>query len=149
VQVADTTPLLRDADFTESEHNRDPFRSFEAELKPKVLHIAQRAVMMPRTPIESMRLIAIIMGLEQPRAMLVDERGVGYVTTRGDFIGREEVVQGGGPEGLPVTLNWRIERIRAQEVVLSREDPSAPGRPALMRVIPLRDPEETTEGSES
>jgi type IV pilus assembly protein PilP len=135
----DPMATMRDADFTESEHNRDPFRSFAAEFRPKVAQVAQRAVLMPNTPIESMRLIAIVMGLSQPRAMLTDEKGVGYVTSRGDFVGRADVVQGGGPEGLPVTLNWRIERIRDNEVVLSREDPSAPGRPPLTRVIPLHE----------
>lgn len=132
---------FRDADFAESEHNRDPFRSFEADFKLKAPQVAQRAVIMPNTPIDGMRLIAIVMGLSQPKAMLVDEKGVGYVTTRGDFVGRADVVQGGGAEGLPVTLNWRIERIRDNEVVLLREDPSAPGRPPLTRVIPLHDEE--------
>lgn len=129
----------RDTDFVESERNRDPFRSFANELRSKVPLTAQRAVIMPNTPIDSMRLIAIITGISQPRAMLVDEKGVGYVTARGDFVGRADIVQGGGSESLPIALNWRVDRIRENEVVLAREDPSAPNRPPLTKVIPLRE----------
>ena len=52
---------------------------------------------------------------------------------------KQKLSQGGGSESLPVALNWRVDRIRPGEVVLAREDPSAPGRPPLTRVIPLRD----------
>ncbi|MDB4976362.1 MAG: hypothetical protein JWN48_4703 [Myxococcaceae bacterium] len=149
--TADTRPLqaelavraYRDSDFAESEQNRDPFRSYANELRMKAPVVAQRLVLMPDTPVEEMKLIAIISGIEQPRAMIVDKRGVGYVTTRGDFVGKADVVGGGGSESLPVALNWRIDRIRVDEVVLAREDPSAPNRPPLTRVIPLHDEEPT------
>lgn len=132
-------PTYRDTDFVESERNRDPFRSFFSELRGKTPIVAQRAVIMPNTPIDAMRLIAIISGINQPRAMLVDEKGVGYVTARGDFVGKADVVQGGGSENIPIALNWRVDRIRDNEIVLAREDPSAPNRPPLTKVIPLRD----------
>jgi type IV pilus assembly protein PilP len=134
-----SVPTYRDSDFVESDRNRDPFRSFANELKAKMPIVAQRAVIMPNTPIDAMRLIAIISGINQPRAMLVDEKGVGYVTARGDFVGRADVVQGGGSESLPIALNWRVDRIRENEIVLAREDPSAPNRPPLTKVIPLHD----------
>jgi type IV pilus assembly protein PilP len=141
--------IYRDTDFVESDRNRDPFRSFANELKAKMPMTAQRAVIMPNTPIAAMRLIAIITGINQPRAMLVDEKGVGYVTARGDFVGRADVVQGGGTESLPIALNWRVDRIRETEIVLAREDPSAPNRPPLTKVIPLRekgaDPDSTVD----
>lgn len=130
-------PTYRDTDFVEGDRNRDPFRSFASELKAKVPVVAQRAVIMPNTEIDAMRLIAIISGISQPRAMLVDEKGVGYVTARGDFVGRADVVQGGGTENIPISLNWRVDRIRENEIVLAREDPSAPNRPPLTKVIPL------------
>jgi type IV pilus assembly protein PilP len=132
-------PTYRDTDFVESERNRDPFRSFVSELRGKTPIVAQRAVLMPNTPVDAMRLIAIISGINQPRAMLVDEKGVGYVTARGDFVGKADVVQGGGTENIPIALNWRVDRIRENEIVLAREDPSAPNRPPLTKVIPLRD----------
>ncbi len=130
---------FRDSDFVEGPQNRDPFRNFANELRPKAPIVAQRMVLMPDTAVDDMRLIAIISGIDQPRAMIVDQRGVGYVTTRGDFVGKAEIVQGGGSESLPVALNWRIDRIRLDEVVLAREDPSAPNRPPLTKVIPLHE----------
>jgi type IV pilus assembly protein PilP len=129
----------RDSDFLESEQNRDPFRNYATELKARAPVVAQRTVLMPDTAIDEMKLIAIVSGVDQPCAMLVDQRGVGYVTTRGDFVGKADVVQGGGADALPVALNWRIDRIRNGEVVLAREDPTAPNRPPLTRVIPLHD----------
>lgn len=138
--------VFRDSDFVESETNRDPFRSFlappgKAAAPPKT----QRLVLMPNTPIQSVRLIAIVTGIAQPKAMMVDEKGVGYVASRGDFVGRAEVVQSGGSENLPVSLNWRVDRIRENEVVLAREDPSGPNRPPLTRVIALHEPDEEKE----
>lgn len=129
----------RDLDFVESEQNRDPFRSYAVELRAKAPVVAQRMVLMPETPVDEMRLIAIISGIEQPRAMIVDPQGVGYTATRGDFLGKAEVVQGPGADALPVALNWRVERIRDNEVVLAREDPSAPGRAPLTKVIALHE----------
>jgi type IV pilus assembly protein PilP len=134
---------FRDSDFVESETNRDPFRSFVPEVKGGPKPVAtQRKVLMPNTPINNVRLIAIVTGLAQPRAMIVDEKGVGYVASRGDFVGLAEVVQGGGSENLAVSLNWRVDRIRENEVVLAREDPTGPNRPPLTRVIALHDAEE-------
>jgi hypothetical protein len=143
-RVASLPPRsFKDSDFVEGEFNRDPFRSLLVELsKAAKAPVTQRKVLMPNTPIASLRLIAIVTGISQPRAMIVDEKGVGHVATRGDFVGRAEVVQSGGTENLPVSLNWRVDRIRENEVVLAREDPSAPNRPPLTRVIPLHEPEE-------
>jgi hypothetical protein len=135
--------IFKDSDFVEGEHNRDPFRSLMVELSQTAkAPVTQRKVLMPNTPIDALKLIAIVTGISQPRAMIVDEKGVGYVATRGDFVGQAEVVKSGGTENLPVSLNWRVDRIRENEVVLAREDPSAPNRPPLTRVIPLHEPED-------
>jgi type IV pilus assembly protein PilP len=133
----------RDADFVEADTNRDPFRSFAALFvaRPGRTEVIQREVIMPRTPIEDMRLIAIISGVANPAAMLVDRDGTGYTVHRGDYIGRAEVVHSGGEDAVPITLNWRVDRIRPSEVVLTREDPTAPNRPPLTRVIPLHEEE--------
>jgi type IV pilus assembly protein PilP len=123
---------------------RDPFRSFASAFKVKAIEAPQRRVLMPHTTIAEMRLIAIVTGLPQPRAMLADAANVGHVVKRGDYLGRAEVVQTGGSEGMPLTLNWRVDRIRENEIVLSREDPTTPNNPPLTRVIPLHDPSEGT-----
>lgn len=138
--------VLKDSDFTESEGNRDPFRSYEEIFRPPGAPRAQRPVLLPNTEVDNLRLIAIVTGIEQPRAMLVDEQGVGYVTSRGDYVGRAEVVRTGGAENLAVTVNWRIDRIRDNEVVLARDDPSGPNRPPLTRIIPLRGEDEDESG---
>lgn len=117
--------------------NRDPFRSFAKAFRTRAVVVPQRTVLMPTTAIEEMRLVAIISGVAQPRAMLLDPTGVGHVVKRGDYIGRPEVLQTGGAESMPVTLNWRVARIRSGEVVLTREDPTAPDRPPLTRSLPL------------
>ena len=36
-------------------------------------------------------------------------------------------------------LNWRVERIRENEIVLTQQDPADPNRAALTKIIPLRD----------
>ncbi len=136
-------PLVyRDEDFVEVDTgNRDPFRGFANIFKVQNVSAPQRRVLLPMTSIDEMRLIAIISGVAQPRAMLQDPTTVGHVVKRGDYIGRAEVIQTGGSDSMPVTLNWRVDRIRAGEVVLTRDDPTAPDRPPLTRVIALHDDE--------
>jgi len=136
--------VYRDEDFAESETNRDPFRSFEEMfiVDPPELDRGGRDVTMPDTSIEEMRLIGVVTGFANPRAMIIDREGIGHVVRRGDYLGRSEVVQVGGTEQLPVTLNWRVDRIRDSEIVLIREDPTAPNRPPLTRVLTLRDEED-------
>lgn len=132
--------VLKDDDFAESERHRDPFRAYTNSFKAGgVGHqvALQRNVIMPDTPVEEMKLIAIISGLARAKAMLTDTKSVGYVVQRGDYIGRPKVFQTTG--SVSVTLNWRVDRIRDNEVVLIRQDPSDPGRPPLSRIITLRD----------
>ena len=119
--------------------NRDPFRGYAEAFTVRVPQRLQRRVILSDVSIEEMRLVAIVSGTELPRAMLVAPDGVGRVVKRGDFIGRPEVVQSSRIDAVPVTLNWRVERIRAQEVVLTRKDPTDRNRPPLMRVLPLHE----------
>jgi hypothetical protein len=132
---------FRDEDFVEGDTNRDPFRNYAAMFMPSTAEIArpQRDVIMPDVPLEEMRLIAIVSGVASPSAMIEDNTGTGFTVHRGDFLGREDVVNAGGTEGLPITLNWRVDRIHAGEVILTREDPTAPNRVPLTRVMPLHD----------
>ena len=142
-----------DDEFVEGELSRDPFRSFLHlfQVKPTEQPL-QRRVIMPTTGIEEMRLVAIVSGVPDPRAMFVDRDGVGHTVRRGDYIGRPEVIQTPDTEGVPITLNWRVERIHGPtrsatspggtqqpQVILSREDPTAPDSPPLRRAIALRD----------
>jgi type IV pilus assembly protein PilP len=131
---------FKDDDFVESERNRDPFRSYAASFSkrgPEAAAETQRSVIMPNTGVEEMKLIAVISGLSRPKAMLTDQHNVGYVVQRGDYIGRPKVFQTTG--SVAMTLNWRVDRIRDNEVVLTRQDPGDPGRPPLSRIISMRD----------
>ncbi len=132
--------IYTDDDFSELDiQHRDPFRSFARAFKAQAAAPAQRRVLLPSTSLDEMKLIAIVTGIATPRAMLTDTAQVGHVIRRGDYIGRPEVVQTGGSEGMPVTLNWRVDRIRPGSVVLTREDPTSPDKPPLTRVMPLHE----------
>jgi type IV pilus assembly protein PilP len=122
--------------------NRDPFRGYAQMFKVRNVQPPQRRVLLPTLSIEQMRLKAIISGVPQPVAQIVDQQGVGHTIRRGDFIGRPEVIQTGGVDGVTVLLNWRVDRIRPNEVVLTREDPNAPDQLPLTRIIPLHDERE-------
>lgn len=138
-----TAPTYRDEDFVEADTNRDPFRNFASLFVPRTNvgpTRVQRRVVMDSTAVDEMRLIAIISGVANPSAMLLDRTGTGYTVHRGDYVGRVEYVSTGGADSVPISLNWRIERISPGEVVLSREDPASPNEVALTRVLPLHDP---------
>ena len=137
----DSGPVVfTDDDFSELDiQHRDPFRSYAKAFQAQSASPAQRRVLLPSTSLDEMNLIAIVTGIATPRAMLTDTAKVGHVIRRGDYIGRPEVVQTGGSEGMPVTLNWRVDRIRPGSVVLTREDPTAPDKPPLTRVMPLHE----------
>jgi type IV pilus assembly protein PilP len=139
--IVDLDPVVyADDDFVELDiQNRDPFRSYARAFKAQAAAPAQRRVLLPSTSLDEMKLIAIVTGIATPRAMLTDTARVGHVIRAGDYVGRPEVVQSGGSEGMPVTLNWRVDRIRPGSVVLTREDPSAPDKPPLTRVMPLHE----------
>ena len=138
--AAPVAPTYRDEDFVEAATNRDPFRNYAQMFVPVVGGGAipvQRQVRMDSTAIEEMRLIAIVSGVPNPSAMILDMAGTGHTVHRGDYVGRPDFVSTGGAESVPITLNWRIDRISPSEVVLTRDDPSAPNRMALTRVMPL------------
>jgi type IV pilus assembly protein PilP len=127
-------------DFSETERSRDPFRSF-AKLfseQGKTRVKSQRQVLLDHYAIDDLKLIGLVTRTDTPRAMLVDPSGRGWVVTRGQFIGRPELVHAGGPGGVDYELNWRVDRIREGDLVLVREDPAHSEIPPATRVIALR-----------
>lgn len=143
-------PTYRDEDFAEAATNRDPFRNYARLFMPVTNQpVVQREVMMGNTAIDDMRLIAIISGVANPSAMILDEEGTGHSVHRGDYLGRADYVSTGGADSVPITLNWRVDRISPGEVILTRDDPSSPNRMALTRVLPLHDASETQAGQRS
>jgi type IV pilus assembly protein PilP len=147
---AAAVPPRRDfpeAEFTETERSRDPFRSylnkFAEEAKGRI--VSQRQVLLAEFAVDELKLVGIVTRIAPPRAMLVDPTGKGHVVHRGDFVGRADVVQLAGQSGATYQLNWRLDRIRDGDVVLVREDPNNPDVPAATKVISLRP--ETIEGA--
>lgn len=123
-RVPETLP--EDA-FVESEQHRDPFRPFDpSRLGPgadcNIGGPHRPFVRMADTPVASMELIATVSGVADPTAMVADERGVGHAIRRGDFLGADELVS--HADGMTVLLQWRVERIEPERLVLVREDPS-------------------------
>ncbi|MGE0321936.1 MAG: pilus assembly protein PilP [Polyangiaceae bacterium] len=130
---------FQEADFSETERSRDPFRSFAgifaAEAKTTVR--SQREVLLDQFSVDELKLIGLVTRINPAKAMLVDPTGKGHVVQRGQFIGRAERVQA-GTSGAEYEINWRVDRIREEDIVLVREDPTHPDVPSATRVIPLR-----------
>jgi type IV pilus assembly protein PilP len=146
-------PEYTENDFVESDRNRDPFRSFLVQQQPVNRQaLNQRKVELAQYSIDELKLVAIVQGSDQPRAMFVDPTSKGTVVYKGTFICRPEVVHIGGSNGPEYQLNWRVDRIRDADVVLIREDPAQPAIPPATRVVPLhpeadkQDQEATTPG---
>jgi len=129
-----------EAEFTESERSRDPFRSFSDIFKDENKGAAksQRQVVLSQFGIDELKLIGIVTRAEPAKAMLVDPIGVGHVVQRGQFVGKPDIVQAAGRTGASYEINWRVDRIRDGDIVLIREDPANPDVPSATRVIPLR-----------
>ena len=141
-------PEYTENDFVESDRNRDPFRSFLVQNQPvNKTALNQRKIELAQYSIDELKLVAIVTGGDQARAMFVDPNGKGTVVYRGSFVCRPEVVHIGGTNGPEYQLNWRVDRIRAADVVLIREDPAQPAIPPATRVIPLH-PEADKQGAE-
>lgn len=139
-------PEYTENDFVESDHNRDPFRSFLVQNQPVNRQaLNQRKVELAQYSIDELKLVAIVSGAEPSSAMFVDPSGKGTVVYRGTFVCRPEVVHIGGSNGPEYQLNWRVDRIRPADVVLIREDPAQPAIPPATRVVPLH-PETEKQG---
>jgi type IV pilus assembly protein PilP len=129
-------------DFTPSERNRDPFQRFEElfkkdAAKPVFLQQSNRRVLAERHALDELKLVAIVTGAGA-RAMFVDPEGKGWIVTLGQLIGRSETVRAGGTGGADYDLNWKVDRIRENDVVFVRETPGRTSVPTATRVIALR-----------
>jgi type IV pilus assembly protein PilP len=123
---------LDDAAIAEGQASRDPFRAFApSRPEPPPDHRPRKS---KRWAVEQLKLVALVTRTDTPRAMVVDPSGKGWVLTRGDLLGRPEVVRAAGD---PHTASWRVDRIREADVVLVREGDGTSGTPAATRVLAL------------
>jgi type IV pilus assembly protein PilP len=129
----------QEIEFGESERSRDPFRSFEQTFvdESRTTAKSQRQVVLEEYGIDELKLVGIVSGVADAKAMLVDPQGKGHVVHRGQFVGRAEIVHGDSKGAPAFEVNWRVDRIRDGDVVLVREDPKNPEVPSATRVIPL------------
>ncbi|TKD02011.1 pilus assembly protein PilP [Polyangium fumosum] len=127
-----------EADFTETEKNRDPFRGFASVFaqQAKGRTVVQRTVVIERYALDELKLSGLVTR-SQPRALFIDPANVGWVIKVGDFVGKPEIVRTGGPAGIDVAINWRVDRIRDGDVVFVREDPAHPEIAPVTRVVAL------------
>ncbi|MDI1433047.1 pilus assembly protein PilP [Polyangium sorediatum] len=127
-----------EVDFTETEKNRDPFRGFASVFaqQAKGRTVVQRTVVIERYALDELKLSGLVTR-SQPRALFIDPANVGWVIKVGDFVGKPEIVRTGGPAGIDVAINWRVDRIRDGDVVFVREDPAHPEIAPVTRVVAL------------
>jgi Tfp pilus assembly protein PilP len=121
---------LTEVDFIEGANNRDPFRSFLAEFKPKTVRRGpvQRKVILPRYGLDELRLIAVVSGRSvRARAMFRDPKGLGVAVKRGDRISKSEA---------------RVKRILRDSVVVEVQERSEDRSQVAERVIELHPKEE-------
>jgi len=147
-EPADLPPLpvpdINERDFLEGPTNRDPFKSFADVFAPKptVADTAkvQRDVLVAKYALEELKVNGIVSGAAA-RVLVTDPAGVGWVLRVGDFVGRSEVIRSGGTGGGEVAVNWRLDRIRENDIVFVRETPD-PSAPSTTRVLSLRTQDE-------
>ena len=105
---------LSEIAIVESPSSRDPFRAYpEAPPEPPKDTRPRKA---RRIPVDQLKLVALVTNTSVPRAMLVDPSGKGYIVTAGELVGRPEPLDGAR------VASFRVDRIRASDVVLVRED---------------------------
>ena len=126
-------------DWVEAARWRDPFVSYASEfaLEAKKRVKSQREVVLDQYALDELKLAGLVTGIRPARAMLIDPSKTGHVVHEGQFVGKPEVVQG-GTSGAEYEINWRVDRIRENDIVFVREDPANPDVPTATRVIPLR-----------
>jgi type IV pilus assembly protein PilP len=148
--------VLQDIDFTESDRSRDPFRSFSREFIPHPETQGQgidlSSIKLADESIESLRLLAVIVGVANPYAMVVGAQGAGTIIRRGDLVGRPDTIVTPGENGGPHQVPWRVARIVgsrisrdrnnnltevAAEVVFEREDRASLTPTRVERVLSL------------
>lgn len=101
---------------------RDPFRSFLSEIERGQHSLATRcATPLGRFELEQLKLVAVVIGLEDPVAMVEAPSGVGYAVRRGVCIGKNGGVVGAVRSGEVVVSEWAVRadgtRDRTQTVL--------------------------------
>ncbi len=152
--------VLQDIDFTESDRSRDPFRSFAQNWIPRQTNenaLPLENIKLATFALDDLRVIAIVVGVSSPYAMLVDPSGAGTIIRRGDHVGRPDTIVSAGENGGPHQVPWRVARIVGSrlsrdrsnnlveipaEVVFEREDRASLTPTRIERSLTLAAPGE-------
>jgi type IV pilus assembly protein PilP len=125
-------PPTREAPMPEAD-GRDPFEASLVVTRPP--KDDDRPRKSKRFNLDQLKLVGIVSTSDAPRAMLVDPRGKGWVVTRGELVGRAEVLHDAQGDH---AVSWRVDRIGESDVVLVREDAAHTIVPSSTRVLALR-----------
>jgi hypothetical protein len=122
---------LKDEDFVESATNRDPFHSFISELVSGPVKMqTDYFVYFDKYACEELKLIAVVTGGLDPRALFRDPGGMGIPLKVGDHLCK---------------ARWKIKRIVAEGVVVEVEQDNGGVKPKIVeRMIPINPGEEST-----
>lgn len=152
--------VLADVDFTESDRSRDPFRSFAQNWIPRQSNensLPLENIKLANFALDDLRVIAIVVGVANPYAMLTDTTGTGTIIRRGDHVGRPDTIVSPGENGGPHQVPWRVARIVGSrlsrdrsnnlveipaEVVFEREDRASLTPTRIERSLTLAPPGE-------
>ncbi len=103
-------------DFTESDSNRDPFRSFLSSFAVQVVVNKQHKIILEKFALDELRLAGIVTGELQPRAMFIDPSGQGVTVVRGDHVSKADAL---------------VTRIAADRVYLRIEEDTGTDKPRV------------------
>lgn len=103
-------------DFTESDSNRDPFRSFLSSFAVQQVTKKEHPIILEKFAIDELRLAGIVTGELQPRAMFIDPTGQGVTVTRGNHISKADAL---------------VTRIAADRVYLRIEEDTGTDKPRV------------------
>jgi len=119
-------------DFTESAHNRDPFRSYETP--QVVIPPTQRDILAADYAIEELS----VKGMASEKALIDDPSGFAWIVKVGDYVGKPDTVTSPS-SGATLPAGWRVDAIRDNDIVFVRENPFDPvGASAPTKTLALR-----------
>ncbi|MBL8680710.1 MAG: hypothetical protein JNK05_16140 [Myxococcales bacterium] len=116
---------LQDIDFTESDRSRDPFRSFARDWIPRnesATPLPTDNIKLANLSLDDLKVIAIVVGVTSPYAMVVDADGNGTIIRRGDLVGRPDTIVSPGENGGPHQVPWRVARIVGSRISRDRNN---------------------------
>lgn len=145
---------ITEGTFVEAAMVRDPFRNYSAEfINTGVRGIVDtRDVRLSNYSLDDLRLVAVIVGTDNPYAMVTDPSRAGTILRRGNYVARQEIIHSNVEGRSDYAVHWRVTRINGAryrrladgsyqeipaELVFERPDPLNPVAAPVERVLAL------------